>query len=148
MQSTSRIRRAVRLALVPVAVLAMALAGQSSAQAAEQAAAAATISVSPSSGLADGQSVTVSVTGLSPEAAVGQCTYVSSEVVCDPGSWVQFPTSGGSGSAALTVHQSFEGFTVAADGTFAYWGTVDCTVLPCVVGGTDGLVVVTAAISF
>ncbi|GAA4447476.1 enediyne antibiotic chromoprotein [Phytohabitans houttuyneae] len=148
MRSNSRIRRAVRLALVPVAVLAMALAGQSAAQAAEPEAAAASISVSPSTGLTDGQSVTASVTGLSPEAAVGQCTFVSNDVVCDPGSWVQFPTSGGNGSSALTVHQSFEGFTVAEDGTFAYWGTVDCTVLPCVVGGTDGLVVVTAAISF
>ena len=148
MHSSSRVRRAVRLALVPIAVLALALAAAPSAAHAAAQQAAASISVSPSTGLTDGQQVTASVTGISPEAAVGQCTFVSNSVVCDPGSWIQFPTSGGSGSTAIAVHQSFEGFTVAEDGTFTYWGTVDCTVLPCVLGATDGLVVVTAAISF
>ena len=139
-----------RLALVPVAVLAMAIAGQTAAQAApaEQAAAAPSVTVTPSTGLTDGQRVTVAVTGLTPEAAVGQCTYAEEGPVCNPGSWVQFRTNDGNGSTTVPVRQSFEGYTVAEDGTFAYWGTVDCTRLACVVGATDGVSVVFAALAF
>lgn len=151
MRSNSRILPVTRLAAVSAACAALAFAGPSTAYAADPSPALApSVTVSPSTGLTNGQNVTATVAGFpSTQVAVGVCTLVDGAPVCDPNSKVQFATdSAGRGSAVFAVHKSFTGYTVADDGTFKKWGVVDCAAMGCMVGATDGQVVVTANISF
>ena len=151
MRTSSRIRNAARFAVAAAAVAGLTAAGQSTAQAAPSPAAlAATVTASPSTGVADGQRVTVSVTGLSPEAMLGQCAFPSGTLVCNPTSMVQFPTdAAGNGTRTITVRKSFQGYTLADDGSVRPWGNVTCgTATPCSIGATDGVQIVVTALSF
>ncbi|HEX8629936.1 MAG TPA: enediyne antibiotic chromoprotein [Catenuloplanes sp.] len=90
---------------------------------------AAAISATPSSGLVNGQSIEVAVTGFGAGANlyVGQCAYLTvdkASPVCDLSSSQQVVAdAAGAGSAPLTVHSSFEGTDVATGESV---GLVDC----------------------
>ncbi|GAA1564008.1 hypothetical protein GCM10009678_53930 [Actinomadura kijaniata] len=97
----------------------------------------ASMTVTPSTGLTDGQVVQAAVSGLNPGTTyrLGQCAEV------EPGKFAcSFPDivegqadAGGNFSTPLTVRATFPG--VLFDGTA--WGTVDCKVHSCEVGIGD-----------
>lgn len=92
-------------------------------------AAAPVISVSQTSGLADGQQVSVAATGLTPNTqfTIGQCAAVEpGKFGCDKTTSVSVTANAqGAINSAITVHSSFEA-VVNADGT--PWGIVDAKV--------------------
>jgi ferredoxin len=106
------------------------------------------LSVTPSTGLADGAVVTVSVTGAGANEAYGiaQCADVSGVMACNAATATGFTSdAGGAATFPLTVNAVFEGST--PDGSPA--GTVDCTTVACYVGGgNETLGLGTVPISF
>ncbi|GAA3262628.1 enediyne antibiotic chromoprotein [Nonomuraea helvata] len=103
------------------------------AQPAAFAAAAPGVSVTPSTGLSDGGTVTVAITGAgaNEQYLVSQCATVNDKLACnvEAGKTVTTDASGSS-SASLTVRKSFQGVT--PEGTPV--GTVDCATTTCSVG--------------
>jgi hypothetical protein len=103
-------------------------------------AATATVTVTPATGLSDGQQVTVTGTGLTPGAVyhVGQCAVVAapSTFGCDKADSVDATADAqGNVSAQLTVRASFNA-VVGASAT--PWGTVNAKTTPTQVGlGSD-----------
>ncbi|MFD1147843.1 enediyne antibiotic chromoprotein [Saccharothrix hoggarensis] len=101
------------------------------------ASAAPALTVTPSSGLADGATVQVSATGLQAGTTydVGECAWVEAGVLaCAPETFTRATAnSAGSLDSPLTVRKTFTG--VLFDGTT--WGTVDCTTVQCSVGVSD-----------
>ncbi len=94
------------------------------------------LSVTPSSGLSDGETVSVSATGFVPEStlSVGQCASVDGAPACPAGEPLQLTTDAdGAATTPLTVQKTFEGYRF--DGTSV--GMVDCTVDECFVGAGD-----------
>jgi hypothetical protein len=110
--------------------------------------AAPDIAVTPSTGLSDGASVSVSVTGFAPNTTVfiGQCATLAGEPACPAGEVPQATTNAsGAASLTLTVRKTYEGFRL--DGSSA--GTVDCGSASCFVGAGDASGAgVQAALSF
>jgi hypothetical protein len=96
-------------------------------------AAAAGMTVTPSTGLTNGASVSVSVTGFGSGETVfiGQCAYVGGEPACPTGTTPSV-TANGSGAATttLTVKKTFEGFRL--DGSSV--GVIDCATADCFIG--------------
>jgi hypothetical protein len=84
------------------------------------------ITVTPSSGLSDGQIVTVSATGFVPgeTVIVGECAVPGKQWSCDPDAGTT-ATADHNGTVTVTgpVHASFDGVN-PADGSAA--GAVDC----------------------
>ncbi|HEX6472295.1 MAG TPA: enediyne antibiotic chromoprotein [Streptosporangiaceae bacterium] len=98
------------------------------------AASAATITVTPSSGLADGQSVSVSGSGMlaSDTYHIGECAAVSAtSYACGPNVDVKSDASGKL-STKLAVKRTFVG--AAADGSTSQ---IDCKSVQCVIGVFD-----------
>ncbi|MEU1969440.1 enediyne antibiotic chromoprotein [Micromonospora sediminicola] len=95
------------------------------------------VTVTPSTNLADGQVVTVSVNGFGANETlyIGQCTDIDATTfVCDePGlPSVSVTTDAtGSGTTTVTVHRTFDGYLVGSGST---WGSVDCSQLACYLG--------------
>lgn len=89
-----------------------------------------TISVTPATGLVDGQAVAVTVEGLFPgeRFAVLQCAPAFEYYTgCEPGGWVDhIAPQGGRFTTTMTVH-------VRYPDQFGE-GTVDCRATPCVIG--------------
>lgn len=89
-------------------------------------AAAPAVTVSPASGLSDGQQVTVRATGLTPNTVfhLGHCAFVEpSKYGCDKTTAKDVVSDArGNVNTTMVVHSSFEA-VVTADG--AVWGTVD-----------------------
>ncbi|MTE22530.1 macromomycin [Streptomyces sp. TRM43335] len=96
------------------------------------------VTVTPATGLADGDTVTVKGTGLTPGVVyhVAQCELVTSgSYGCDPTTVVDVTADAqGEVTAQITVHRTFEAVK-GADGTPS--GTVDCSVSACQVGLGD-----------
>jgi len=117
----------------------LAITFQSSASAASAALDIA-ITVTPSTDLEDGAVVQVTGTGLDPDTTyyVGECAEVEpGTTACNEEGLpsVSFTSDdSGTGSTPFTVHRTFDGFVVGG----SHWGTVDCTVVSCVIGvGND-----------
>jgi hypothetical protein len=95
------------------------------------------VTVTPSSGLSNGDTVAVSLTGFSPNTDVfgGECAYLpSGQVACPAGDPVKLTTDAdGAASTSLTVVSTFDGFLL--DGTAV--GTVDCHTARCIIGTSD-----------
>ena len=102
--------------------------------------AGATLTASPSTGLHDGDSVTLSAAGFggNQDLVALECASPSAGVtVCDPTGQVLLHTdASGAASASATVHRTFTGYL--PDGTV--WGSVDCTTAAggCGFGATNG----------
>jgi hypothetical protein len=128
---TNELRKMVRSLnkMVAVGALAvgLALTGQASAFAAP---AAAAVTVTPATGLSDGDTVTAAVTGFASGEKVFamQCAHPTANVpVCNPvdasGTVV---SANGSGSANVVVRKTYTGFTL--DGK--QYGPIDCATVP------------------
>ncbi|MFJ3906175.1 enediyne antibiotic chromoprotein [Streptomyces sp. NPDC090025] len=107
--------------------------------AASAAAAAPVVAVSPASGLADGQQVAVTASGLTPNTVfhLGQCTFVEpGKYGCDAATAKDVVSDAqGKINTTIVVHSSFTA-VVGADRT--PWGTVDAKVTQTQVGlGSD-----------
>jgi hypothetical protein len=105
--------------------------------AASTAAQASTIVVtaSPSSGLADGQSIEVSASGLTVGTTyyVDECAYVASnQLACAQNPVAVTVGADGTASTPLTVFKTFQ----ASVGSTP-WGTVDCSTTQCQAGIGD-----------
>lgn len=95
-------------------------------------AAAASFSVTPASGLADGASVTVAISGAgaSEEFNILQCANVGSVLACNVDTVKTVTTNAsGAGSTSFTVKKTFAG--VSPEG--ASVGTVNCATTACYV---------------
>lgn len=131
-------RRLTRAGLIAGAALGLTLsagAAASGAQAPAPGVAAPAISVTPSSGLQDGQTVTVSGTGLTAGTVyhVGECAAVATNVyACAPTNVDVTAGSDGALQTPLTVMKTFTGHDVNNN---EY--PVDCTQDDCVVGVYD-----------
>ncbi|MFI7025693.1 enediyne antibiotic chromoprotein [Micromonospora sp. NPDC049900] len=93
-----------------------------------------TVTVTPATGLADGQVVTVNATGLRPSSVfhIGQCAIVDDAMPCNGGETIDVSTTtSGTLSARLAVRHIYQG-TLGPDGT--PWGVVDCNKAPCGIG--------------
>jgi hypothetical protein len=94
------------------------------------------VTVTPSTGLTDGEAVAVSGTGLVPETVyhVGQCVAVDPVTLACNGEELVDVTSDSEGNVdtTLTVRLTFDG--VIGDEP---WGPVDCSVDSCFVGLGD-----------
>jgi hypothetical protein len=96
---------------------------------------AAAISVTPSTGLTDGQNVTVSGSGLTAGTVyhVGECAAVAANsYACAPTNVDVTASSSGAVSTPLTVLRTYQGHDVNGK----IW-PVDCTTTTCVVGVFD-----------
>ncbi|MEV5573171.1 enediyne antibiotic chromoprotein [Spirillospora sp. NPDC052269] len=143
-------RLATKLGLAGALTLGLAAAfGSAPASAATTTAAAPAVTVTPSTGLSDGQTVAVAATGLTPDSTqnLGECTLTpANEAACAS---LGSTTSGadGSANASVTVHKTF---TATVNGTV--YGTVDCAAVQCFIGisdtGTSGGTGAGALISF
>jgi hypothetical protein len=101
-------------------------------------ASALAVSVTPSTNLVDGQSVTVSGTGLTPGTVyhIGECAPVDSTIACNQPEGVDVTAdSAGTATATLTVRKTFVGLVGAPPGTPV--GTIDCGTQACLVGFGD-----------
>ncbi|MEU4579638.1 enediyne antibiotic chromoprotein [Nonomuraea sp. ATR24] len=111
-------------------------------------AAAPSFSVSPASGVSDGATATVTVTGALPNAVFGiaTCANTASGAACDGGTATSFTTdASGSATIPLKLNRQFDG--VGYDGTPV--GPVDCAAASCFVGaGNNEQVLGEVAISF
>jgi hypothetical protein len=108
------------------------------------------VTVTPSTGLSDGQTVVVSVVGFpaGTQVSAAECANggTAGDVVCDLTHLVTLTADeAGTGSTAMDVHASFSG--VAQDGSVA---TVDCASVEggCFVGAFGGGSIAAAPISF
>ncbi|GIJ76571.1 Neocarzinostatin family protein [Micromonospora phaseoli] len=101
--------------------------------------AAPTVTVTPATGLADGQVVTVDAAGLRPSTVfhIGQCAIVGNEMPCNGAETISVSTTAsGTLSAKLTVRLTYRG-TLGPDGT--PWGVVHCSRTPCGIGMFNNL---------
>jgi hypothetical protein len=118
--ATKKLGLIARLGATAAIATGLALATQSSAMAAP------TVSVSPVSGLSDGQTVAVSASGLTPNTVfhIGQCAQVEAQKFgCNKSTSKDVTTNAqGEINTSLVVRSSFEA-VVSADGPV--WGTVD-----------------------
>lgn len=95
------------------------------------------VSVSPSTGLSDGQQVAATGTGFHPDtgAFVGQCATVNSEILCDNDTLTQVNSdSTGTVKQSLAVHAQFTGTDPETGKPVT---TVDCTQVACRIGITQ-----------
>lgn len=128
------VSRVAKVGAIAAMTVGLGVAGQvASAEVAPQ---PATISASPSTGLADGQTVTVKGTGLDAGMlyTVGQCGPVSAtETACNTATWKDV-TAGADGtlSTPLVVRSKFVG-TSANGATY----TIDCKAVSCVAAVFD-----------
>ncbi|MEQ4720308.1 enediyne antibiotic chromoprotein [Nonomuraea sp. B19D2] len=109
------------------------------AQPAAFAAAAPGVSVTPATGLSDGSTVTVAITGAgaNEQYFVSQCATVNDKLACNVESGKTVTTdANGSSSASLLVKKSFQGVT--PEGTPV--GAVDCAATACSVGAGNAAV--------
>jgi hypothetical protein len=94
--------------------------------------AAPSITVTPTSGLADGATVQLSGTGLTPGTTyfIGECSAISAtNYACDNATnFTQVANASGTIAAPVTVHSAFTG-TTSSGATFA----IDCKSVSCVV---------------
>lgn len=116
---------------VAAAVLLMGAVAVQPAATAEPVGATAAATVTPSTGLNDGDVVTVDASSLIPGALyiVGQCGDVGGGVfACNLADTTSVTASpAGTASSPLTVRRTFTGF----NGDGSTWGTVDCDIHPC-----------------
>ncbi|MGY3677127.1 enediyne antibiotic chromoprotein [Streptomyces sp. TE33382] len=121
MTATNKLGLIARIGATAAVAAGLALAVQPSAMAA-----AAAVTVSQSTGLSDGQQISVSATGLTPNTQfqVGQCAVVEpGKFGCDKTTSVNVTANAqGQINSSITVHSSFQA-VVGADGSV--WGTVD-----------------------
>ncbi|MEZ0071431.1 enediyne antibiotic chromoprotein [Planotetraspora sp. GP83] len=113
------------------------------------AAAAPSFSVTPSTGLSDGNNVTVSITGAGPgeKFSVIQCATVNAQLACN-GETAKTVTADASGSvsSSFVVRRSFQG-TAPESGTPV--GPVDCATTACYVSaGNQSVFLGSQPISF
>ncbi|WP_204000812.1 enediyne antibiotic chromoprotein [Micromonospora lutea] len=104
-----------------------------------EAPAAATVTVTPATGLADGQVVTVDAAGLRPSTIfhIGQCAIVGAEMPCNGAETISVSTTAsGTLSVKLAVRLVYRG-TLGPDGT--PWGVVHCGRTPCGIGMFNNL---------
>ncbi|WP_433241287.1 enediyne antibiotic chromoprotein [Streptosporangium sp. CA-135522] len=140
-----------KIGVAAALALGLATAFQSAAGAAVPAAAsAAAVSLTPSTNLADGDTVAVSATGLSPNTVyhVGQCAFVQSgAIACNQPQSVDVTTdANGAATTSIVVRRTFQGLA-GSEGTPA--GTVDCAAVACSIGlGTSAGQGAGAGISF
>ncbi|MFF9221513.1 enediyne antibiotic chromoprotein [Streptomyces viridosporus] len=101
-------------------------------------AASPVVTVSPATGLKDGDTVTVTGTGLTPGVVyhVSQCESVTSGTYgCDPTTVIDIAADAqGKVSTQFVVHKTFQAVK-GVEGIPS--GTVDCTVSACAVGMGD-----------
>jgi hypothetical protein len=121
------VRSLNKMVAVGALTVGLALTGQASAFAAP---AAVAVTVTPSTGLSNGDTVTAAMTGFAPGETVFtlQCAHPTANVaVCNPvdasGTVVN---ANGSGSTNVVVRQTYTGFTL--DGK--EYGPVDCATVP------------------
>ncbi|WP_043617738.1 enediyne antibiotic chromoprotein [Nonomuraea candida] len=103
------------------------------------AAAVPSYSVTPASGLSDGSSVTVAISGAAAgeEFSVVQCAEVGGVLACNAATAKTIAANaGGSVSAPFTVHKSFQASTPEG----AAVGTVNCATTPCYVSAGNASV--------
>ncbi|MEW2064926.1 MULTISPECIES: enediyne antibiotic chromoprotein [unclassified Streptomyces] len=135
-------RRASRFGVVAVASIGLAAAAQSAAFAAPS------FSVSPATGLSDGQSVSVSVSGAAAGETyyIAQCAPVGGQDACDPATATSFTTdASGAASFSFVVHKSYTGSTPGGTPV----GSVDCATDACNLGaGNSGLDLGHVALTF
>lgn len=121
MTAKNKLGLVARLGAVTAIAAGLAVAVQPSAMAASP-----VVSVSPATGLADGQQVTVTASGLTPNTVfhVGQCAFVEpTKYGCDATTAKNVVSDAqGNVNTTLVVHTSFQA-VVTADGQV--WGTVD-----------------------
>lgn len=112
------------------------------------AAAAPTFSVSPASGLHDGDTVTVTVTGAGANEVYGiaQCANIGASFGCDGSTATTFTTNAsGAATFTLPVHKTYQ--AVTHDGVSL--GTVDCGTTSCYIGaGNQNLALGDVVLSF
>ena len=138
---TPKRSRTGRLSLVggvAALVLGLAVAYQPVASSAAPGIAAPVVTVTPSTGLSDNDTVEVDATGLTPSTLqhVGQCIFVNPVTfACNEPELVHVSSdsSGAISDVELTVRRTFT--ATLADGTV--WGTADCDVMQCFVGVGD-----------
>ncbi|MCX4681843.1 enediyne antibiotic chromoprotein [Streptomyces sp. NBC_01433] len=120
MTATNKLGLIARIGATAAVAAGLALAVQPSAMA------AAAVTVSQSTGLSDGQQISVTATGLTPNTQfqVGQCAVVEpGKFGCDKTTSVNVTADAtGKITSPITVHTSFQA-VVGADGTV--WGNVD-----------------------
>jgi hypothetical protein len=132
----SKIRSVYRMAVVTGALALTAVLGNASAA---SAASAPELTVTPSTGLADGQSVQAVAGGFTPGEDVYffVCAYLDAGMACDASTVTSdIADPGGTATVQLTVNRTFE----ATDPAGNPLGTVDCGTLPagsCVVPATN-----------
>lgn len=104
--------------------------------------------VKPSTGLVNGSTVHVAVTGFPASKALtaGQCAMVKAKIACNPGNEKKFKsTASGSGSTTMVVKLSFTG-TFTGGGSA---GTINCATKSCFIGvGAGGKTGTSVPISF
>ncbi|MFD3658519.1 enediyne antibiotic chromoprotein [Streptomyces sp. NPDC058620] len=135
-------RRATKFGVVAVASIGLAAAAQSVAFAAPS------FAVSPASGLSDGQSVSVSISGAAAGETyyIAQCAQVGGQDACNAATATSFTTdASGAASFTFVVRKSYAGST--PEGTPV--GAVDCAAAACNLGaGNTGLDLGHVALSF
>ncbi|MET9156065.1 enediyne antibiotic chromoprotein [Streptomyces griseoflavus] len=97
------------------------------------------VSVTPATGLADGTTVALKATGLTPGTVyhVGQCAFVDGgQYGCNKATALDVVAdSAGSVNTRIVVNRTFQAVVGSATNP---WGTVDCKVTACQVGlGSD-----------
>jgi len=98
-------------------------------------AADAAVTVTPSTGLVDGQTVSVDATGLTPNSGqdLGECTLTPAQEAACTSLGSTTSDASGSASASVTVHKTFDAYV----GT-TFYGTVDCAAVDfCFIGISD-----------
>ncbi|MFI2652186.1 enediyne antibiotic chromoprotein [Micromonospora fulviviridis] len=127
------------LGLSAVAVLGLTAAASAPAAAAPKPkpvkiAAAPAVTITPSTGLVDGQVVTVKATGLRASTVyhIGECAIIGAEMPCNGAETLHVSSNAqGNLTTNLTVRRVFAG-TLGPEAT--PWGTVDCKTSQCGVG--------------
>ncbi|ALG08589.1 enediyne antibiotic chromoprotein [Kibdelosporangium phytohabitans] len=107
---------------------------------------APSVTATPSTGLADGQTVSAAVAGFAAgeEVIVAQCAQPGGVIVCDWANTSRFNVDdSGSGSGALVVHAAYQGTTQTGEP----YGTVDCATVEggCKVGAINATYTTLAA---
>jgi neocarzinostatin family protein len=121
----NRVEFWLKAVAVAVAAFGFAAVGQQAAVAATPGQAAFSVTATPSTGLSDGDVVSVSVSGFGAGEVVyaGQCAEPSAGVKVCGQEVLQITTNAsGTGTGSLTAHRTFA--AVTWDGQ--PWGTVDC----------------------
>ncbi|MGW5051326.1 enediyne antibiotic chromoprotein [Actinokineospora sp. NPDC004072] len=133
MRVANKAKNAARFGAAAGLALGLAVAFQPMASAAP---AAAGLNVTPATGLSHGDTVSVSVTGFTPNTTVfiGQCAAVGGDAACPAGDPLQVTTNAsGAATATLAVKKTFDAFRL--DGTPV--GVVDCATAVCAVAASE-----------